>query len=279
MSELQNEDTEAQFEVKADFDTGEEQVNENPETGSELAPETEATEQTQVSEETEEQKAEKRQAAFNKQYGEKKQAERERDAANAEIARLQQAQYQPPPEAGKMPNEYDYDTTEEFHAAQQTYISNVKANATHEAQQEVINNGQLAQQQAVQQQKFQKFQTDLVTYQGNAKKLGIDAQELEQAENTAISYGLTHELQLAILEEPDGPLIAKHLAANPQDVATLVGMNPYAAGAFIANTLRAKAGELKPKTSNTPDPATNIQGGGVDPENGKYKHLKGVTFS
>ena len=43
--------------------------------------------------------------------------------------------------------------------------------------------------------------------------------------------------------------------------------------------LKQKASALKPKTSNTPSPATNLQGNGVDPEAGKYKNLAGTKYS
>ena len=80
------------------------------------------------------------------------------------------------------------------------------------------------------------------------------------------------------MSDPDGYFIAKHLAANPQGAHELNTMNPILAGAKFAE-LKQKASALKPKTSNAPSPATNLQGNGVDPTAGKYKNLSGTKYS
>ena len=80
-----------------------------------------------------------------------------------------------------------------------------------------------------------------------------------------------------ILKDTDGPLITKHLAANPQDGYELASMSPFAVGQFL-DGIKQKASALKPKTSNAPKPATNLQGNGVDPEAGKYRNLKGTRY-
>ena len=80
-----------------------------------------------------------------------------------------------------------------------------------------------------------------------------------------------------ILADTDGPLITKHLAANPQDGYKLASMSPYEVGTFLGD-VKKKAGALKPRISSAPNPATNLQGNGVDPEASKYKYLDGATF-
>ena len=87
-------------------------------------------------------------------------------------------------------------------------------------------------------------------------------------------YGLTDDLVMLILEDADGPLITQHLAANPQDGYQLAQMSPFAVGAFLTD-IKQKASALKPKTSNTPEPAETLSGNGVDPEAGKYKYIEG----
>ena len=89
--------------------------------------------------------------------------------------------------------------------------------------------------------------------------------------------GMTGDIGNAIMQDPDGYFIAKHLAANPQEAHELNTMNPILAGAKFAE-LKLKASALKPKTSSTPAPATNLSGNGVDPESGKYSHIKGAKF-
>ena len=61
------------------------------------------------------------------------------------------------------------------------------------------------------------------------------------------------------------------------DAHNISTMNPILAGAKYAE-LKVKASALKPKTSSTPAPATILQGNGVDPEAGKYTHIKGAKF-
>ena len=84
---------------------------------------------------------------------------------------------------------------------------------------------------------------------------------------------------MALLADEDGPVITKYLAGNMQDAHSLMNMNPVQQAQFIERTIRVKASALKPKTSNTPSPATNLQGNGVDPDASKHPALKGVIYS
>jgi hypothetical protein len=243
----------------------------------ELATETQSETAEVKAEPTEEDKEAKRQAAFNKQYGEKKQLERELEAAKAKNLELQQAQQpQSAPQLGEFPSEYDYDTTEEFETAKNTYVQNAQAVGRHEAQQQASLQASQQQHNREAQQKQEKVNADVITYTENAKKNGIDASELQSAANAVESYGITPDLTYAILADPDGPLLTKYLAANPQEVTNLIGMNPYAAGAHMLN-LKAKAVALKPKTSNAPKPSTDIQGGGAAEK--IHPALRGVIYS
>ena len=250
---------------------------ENPQDGSDLAPEAETTEQTQVNEEEKKAKA---QAAFNKEYGAKKQAERERDAIKAQFDELKQQSMQPPPNVGEMPNEYDYDTPEDFQQAKNSYVNAIQTKASYDAQQKAAADQQLVQQQATQQAAVQDLTEKAQTFLNNAKTVGVTDEEVNQYANTVINqYGMHDNLRVALLGHPEGPLMFKHLAGNPQELGLLNNMDPYSAGSYIENTLKAKAVALKPKTSDAPPPAQDIEGAGVDPENGKYKHLKGVKYS
>ena len=136
-------------------------------------------------------------------------------------------------------------------------------------------------QQAVQQQAAQAREQDvhvsMESYTRKATELGIKQEELQAAGNKVGSYGLSEDLVMHILKDTDGPLITKHLAANPQDGYELASMSPFAVGQFL-DGIKQKASALKPKTSNAPKPATNLQGNGVDPEAGKYRYSEGATF-
>jgi len=80
-----------------------------------------------------------------------------------------------------------------------------------------------------------------------------------------------------ILADSDGPLITKHLAANPQEGYQLASMSPYQVGSFL-DGIKAKASALKPKKTNAPAPAERLTGNGADPEAGKYKNLRGTKY-
>lgn len=231
-------------------------------------------------EEVEAEKETKRQTAFNKQYGEKKQFERERDALQVQVNELKQSQNQPPPELGSFPKEEDYDyDTERFESAiaqyRQDIVTNANYNASVKAQQDQL----LAQQQQAQ---FQQAASDAETAQNvisKGKSYGIEEAQVQQNAQSLINYGISGDVFRALALDDESPLLMQHLAANSQEVANLNSMNPVQAGAYIATVLKPQAIKLKPKASNTPDPATEVQGAGIDPEDGKYKHLKGTTYS
>ena len=220
---------------------------------------------------------EKANAAFNKQYGEKKQLERDLAAQREENAKFQQAERDrqaaqvgniPP-----MPDSFDEDFDAKVQQRDEAIIAQANYNAQNNA---YLQQEQLSQQQAAQAQQV-KVHESMASYSQKATELGIKQEELQAAGNVVANYGLSQDLIMHILGDSDGPLITKHLAANPLDGHQLASMSPFAVGQFLDN-IKTKASALKPKTSSTPSPATNLQGNGVDPEAGKYKYLDGATF-
>lgn len=220
---------------------------------------------------------EKANAAFNKQYGEKKQLERDLAASKEQNSKFEQAERErlkaqvgdiPP-----MPDAFDDD----FEAKVKLRDEAIVAQTNYQAQ----NNAYLQQEQFNQQQaaqaKTEQFNKSLTSYTSKANELGIKQEELQAAGNAVAGYGLSDDLVMHILGDSDGPLITKHLAANPQEGYQLASMSPYAVGSFL-DGIKVKASALKPKTSSTPAPPTNLTGNGVDPEAGKYKHIKGTKF-
>ena len=264
-TELQNDDTSGiTFEADESIETPTESATE------EVTPEP-------TPEEVEVEKEQKRQAAFNTQYGKTKQAERERDALQAKLDEAAKANTQPPPEQGSFPNEFDYDTTEQFEAAKAGYINNLQANATYNAQIEAQNKqNQAAQQDAYNKQAASDAET-AQTVLTKAKSYGIEEAEIQQNAQSLINYGMSTDVFRAIASDEESPLLMKHLAANSQEVQALSQMNPVQAGAYIATVLKPKAVALKPKASNAPEPATAVSGAGVETDD-KYKHIKGATF-
>jgi len=270
MSELQNED--------AIIEDGNAEIENQEDTGVDLATTSEAEheEQPQVDEE-----AKKRQEAINKVINEKtfkaKQAEREAQEYKAKLEAYEAEQRkqfeQQVADIPPMPDAFDDDFDEKVRARDEALLK--------KAQFDAQNSYYLQQQQFQQQQEAQakqaQIQESLTNYTKKATELGIKQEEMQAAGNTVANYGLSDDLVLHILSDPDGPLITKHLAANPVDGFNLASMSPYAVGSFLSD-IKQKAGALKPKTSSAPKPATNLHGNGVDPELGKYKNLKGTKY-
>jgi len=223
---------------------------------------------------------EKANAAFNKQYGVNKQLERDVKSRDEKIASFEQAERERQAAAvGSIPNlpdRFDFDTDEEFNAANKSRDDAIVAQTNYNATQNAyLQQEQFNQQQAAQ-AKAEQFNKSLTSYTSKANELGIKQDELQAAGNAVAGYGLSDDLVMHILSDSDGPLITKHLAANPQDGYQLASMSPFAAGSFL-DGIKAKASALKPKTSNTPAPATNLTGNGA----GEQKHpaLEGVIYS
>ena len=216
--------------------------------------------------------------AFNKQYGEKKQLERELEAErakNAEFERKQrEAMQNSVAEIPPLPDPFDDNYEAKIKARDEAVRANERFTAMQQAQQQ---QQQLAQQQAAQ-AKQAELNASIETYSKKAISLGINQNELQAAGTAVASYGLPDDLVIHILNDSDGPLITKHLAANPQDGYQLASMSPYAVGSFIDN-IKSKASALKPKQTNAPKPPAQLQGNGADPSASKYKHISGVTYS
>jgi len=171
-----------------------------------------------------------------------------------------------------MPDPFDDDYAEKVRKRDEAIVAQANHNTTvnNNLQQEQFNQQQQAQ---VKQEAFQK---SAISYTSKAGELGIKQEELQAAGAKVASYGLSDDLVMHILADSDGPLITKHLAANPQDGFELAGLSPFAVGQFL-DGIKKKASALKPKTSNTVEPVETLQGNSVVPSDG-YKNLGGAKF-
>ena len=269
MSELQPESADIQESTEA---------IENPDNGAELATASESEHSTNTETVDEaESEVSKQQAYINKQYGEKKQLERDLAAQREQNARFQQAERERQAalvgNIPEMPDAFEDDYELKIKQRDEALVAQANYNAQNNAylQQEQFNQQQAAQAQAV------KVQESMTSYSSKATELGINQAELQAAGNKVANYGLSDDLVLHILSDPDGPLITKHLAEHAKDGYELASMSPFAVGQFL-DGIKTKASALKPKTSSTPTPATSLQGNGVDPESGKYKNIGGAKF-
>ena len=214
--------------------------------------------------------------AFNKQYGEKKQLERDLAEERKVNEQFQQAERERQAalvgNIPDMPDPFDDNFEEAVKKRDEALIAQANFNQQNRAYQE---RQQFQQQQAQAEQ--QKAQTKLEQdFLGNARSTGASETEIISVVNTLVNAGLSGDLGSAIMSDSDGYFVAKHLAANPQEAYELINMNPILAGGKFAE-LKQKASALKPKTSNAPKPSDTLQGKGHTPPS-QYKHISGATF-
>ena len=267
MSELQTDSVESEVIEPA--------VIETPDNGAELATasESEHSENTEIVDEAAVE-AGKQQTYINKQYGTIKQGERDLATANQELEQFKQADRDRQAAAvgtiPPMPDAFEDDFDEKVKQRDEAIIAQANFNANQNA---YVQQQELSQQQAAQAQQV-KIQESMTSYSSKATELGIDQKELQDAGNAVAGYGLSDDLVLHILGDSDGPLITKHLAANPQDGYKLASMSPFDVGSFLGD-IKTKASALKPKTSKAPAPVDNLQGVTSDFEGKQYKYISG----
>jgi len=236
--------------------------------------ETEEQVQAESNEQVDEVELAKKKAneAFNKQYGQLKQAERERDALKAKQEQIEQDERDRQAalvgNIPDMPDAFDDDYEEKVKKRDEALVAQANFNAQNQA---YLNQQQLIQQQEAQ-AKARKVQEAASSYSSKATELGIKPEELQSAANKVANYNLSDDLVMHILADPDGPLITKHLAEHSQDGYQLASMSPYEVGTFLGD-IKAKASALKPKKSSAPKPATNITGNGVDKDAGYFSSI------
>ena len=117
----------------------------------------------------------------------------------------------------------------------------------------------------------QKLQAD---FKKNASDLGVDQQSLADAAQAVINYGVTPDIENAILSDANGPLMLQYLAANPLELSDLIEANPLRAGMLLAE-VKSKSLSLKPKPSSAPPPPQALDGRGA-PQ--RERGPKGATF-
>ena len=268
MSELQSESIESEV--------NEAEVFEDQETGAELATASESEhEQTPEVEEAAKQAA--IQKTINKKHFETQQAKRDLEAANSRIAEFESRQREEmAARVGNipvMPDAFDDDFDEKVKQRDEALIAQANFNSQNQSYQAQ----QQFQQQEAAQAKNAQIQASMSNYSQKATELGIKQEELQAAGNTVAQYGLSDDLVIHILGDSDGPLITKHLAANPTDGFELAQMSPFMVGNFL-DGIKRKASALKPKTSNAPKPSDNLRGKGATPSDGKYRNINGAKF-
>lgn len=211
---------------------------------------------------------EKQQAKFNNEIG-KKVAQghgyrRERDEALREIESLK-ANIPTPiaPDVPNMPNPDDfYDEPEKLKAELEKWNKANVERAAFDTEQTLVKNQQLFQAQEQERQIVANINTAVDGYKKNAETFNITQDQLRQAGQTVRDSGLSQDVQMFLLDDPQGPLIVTTLANNPVELDKIRSMTPIQAAAYIATDVKPKLAGTG-KQSETPNPPGIIDGGGV----------------
>lgn len=211
---------------------------------------------------------------INRKHYEAQEAKREAEELKQRLQQYEQQNQQMEPRVPEKPDPFDDD----YDAKMGQYEQAIAHRERWRYEQHITQQQQQYAQQQAQQEHQRKLQESASKYMETAKANGITKDEVIAAGQVVESYGLNTDLQLHLLNDSDGALIVKHLAANPAEIANLSQMSPYQAGIYIEQNLRPKARQLKPKSSNAPPPNKRVSSGNVDPELGRFKHIGGAKF-
>jgi hypothetical protein len=255
-----------------------EELNEAPAV-EEVAPVVEETEVNESAEVEPEQAAEQpaeltesMRKVVNKKHFQFKEEERRADDLQRQLDEFKTQQQPAEIVVPEMPDQFEFDDDEyAAKVAERDELIKQKAN-----QDQQFNYNQ---QQQYQQEQKQQYEQNVRMAElsrnvtAKATKSGMTEQSLNDAINVIGQYNLGNTFAEEIMADDLSTEIIQHLSNDPIELDKISRMNDYQKGSYMTQ-IRAKASALKPKQSNAPAPAGDIQGSGQDPEVGKYPNIK-----
>ena len=223
------------------------------------------------------------QEAVNRRIAQKhkeaREAQERADRAEAELQRLRGAQSNDDkePVIPAFPDRFSL-SDEEFEEALKARDEALRNHAAWQGRLQQRVQAQTEAQNAQIKTFVENVNKDVESYTKRAESFGMTKSDLAQIGETIGAYNIPDQLVLEILKDEDGPLIAKFLSQSTNDLEKLSGMTPVAAALYIERSVRQKAVQLKPKTTNAPAPATRVDGNKGDTELAKYPLTAGVQF-
>lgn len=202
--------------------------------------------------------------------------EKEREAEDLK-KRLEELESKLPkekrPEVPDLPDPYSLDEGQLKEALKRREDA-IRQAAAYDAQQQYLQQQreELQRQQQLQQQQELIERAD--TYGKQAKKLGVKAEELQQAGQVVAQF-ISNDLGYYILQDDQGPLITKYLANNLTLLDEISRMHPALAAARIASEIKPKAAALKPKVTAAPDPLEPTRNANTAP---RRRGPEGATY-
>lgn len=261
-NELQADEGEITLNVDP-IESDDSQESETVENGAELAPapegeqdKTEDSEKASIEEST--------RKAINKQHAKYREEERKRIAAEKEAQTLKEKLDAIEAKNGEvhipdLPDPFDDDYEEKVKLRDEAIMQK----AQRDAQQQSIIERQNANKEAADKAEQERVNSLINGYAQQVTKLGLNAEDINKAGDTVVSYGIDAGVAEFILGDEDGPLITQYLANNPLELDDLRNLPPIQAAMRIDSMIRPKAALNKPQASAAPDPAETLAGRGA----------------
>lgn len=191
-------------------------------------------------------------------------AQRELQEKEAVLARFQEPQRpELPPEPD--PDSYDYQEQ------QQRYAEGLRAQATYDARQEVLQQQKEAAEQQQRAAEEAVVMQAAQSYQKQAETLKVDPVRLRAAGEIVSNYGIPDDLAMHIMSDPQGPELTLYLGEHPLELDEVVRLPPMRAAIHLEK-MKAKiietrsSGKRPPKPTKTPKSSSAPARG----EDGKY---------
>jgi len=214
---------------------------------------------------------------INKLTFEKHEERRKREAAEKKAKELQDKYEKATTESSEVvippiPDTFDPQYEAKIKARDEAIAKKAEADAK----------AQLAVQQRQDQIKAQQereqaeIQTAVDNMFKNGKDLGIEKEELLEADGKVATFIRDPSLAKFIISQENSALVVKYLASSAQELEKISTMDSISAAAYIATTIVPKADELKPGVTTTPDPLDIPSGKGGGDKQSPF--LTGVEF-
>jgi len=170
----------------------------------------------------------------------KKQVDR-RNAAEQELAQLkelianhQPEEEQPEPVVPEIPKPHQADYDERM----QEWRQAVEANAIWKRDQQTREEQKQRDEAAAADKALEEFKGTVDAYTVRAEKMGITRDRLKAAGEKVSQIGISDELSVFLLNDPQGAAVTVHLSENPTEVAKLQNMDHMSAAAYVAGVIK-----------------------------------------
>lgn len=217
------------------------------------------------------------QKAINKQHAKYREEERKRIEVEKEAAELREKLAKFEADKGdvtipSIPDPYDDDYEEQLRLRDEA----IMRKARQDAQQESVLAQQRTNEEAAKKAEEERIRTLTSGYDKQITALGLNPDDIRNAGNKVVDYGISVDVAEFILQQENGPLITKYLADNPIVLDDLRNMTPIQAAFKIDSEISAAASTLKPQASKAPDPAETLSGRGAGELDSPF--IGGATF-